>query len=123
MRMAYQRKGGPLVVWDRGRAPGWASGVGRSADARSMGSYEPIPRPGGPEIMGDTAMESLSAAKDAIHSSAGRGVVAAASAFHGYKRTGSIGMALLYAAAGYVAPVITPVIEIAQGFAKPKGSL
>lgn len=119
-RMAYQRTGGPLLNWNRGRPPGWSSGTGRSADARTLGSYEAVPRAGGPEVIGDTAMEALSSAKDAIHSSTGRGVVAAASAFHGFKRTGSIGMALLYAAAGYVAPVLTPVITVAQGYAKPR---
>lgn len=120
-RMAYQRTGGPLLNWNRGRPPGWSSGTGRSADARSLGSYETIPRAGAPESIGDTAMDAIGTAKDAIHSSTGRGVAAAASAYHGLKRTGSIGMALLYAAAGYVAPVLTPVITVAQGYAQKKG--
>lgn len=121
-KMIYQRTGGPLIHWDRGRAPGWASGSGRAGDARTLGSYERGPTAGGPEMIGDSAMDTLSSAKDAIHSSTGRGIAAAASAFHGLKRTGSIGMALLYAAAGYVAPVLTPVITVAQGFAQKKGS-
>lgn len=119
-RFAYQRTGGPLIRWGGDRAPGWASGSGRAADARSLGSYEPVPRAGGPEIMGDTMMESIGAAKDAIHSSTGRGVASAAALFHGFKRTGSIGIALLYAAAGYVAPISTNVVAVAQGFAQKK---
>lgn len=118
-RYIYQRAGGPLIHWNRGRAPAQA----RAADAKSLGSYEPAPaRAGAPEAIGDTAMQTVAAANDAVHSSTGRKVVSAASLFHGYKRTGSIGIALLYAAAGYVFPVATPVVAVAQGFAQKKGS-
>ena len=119
-RYIYQRTGGPLIHWNRGRAPGVSIGSGRSADSLSLGAYEAAPKAGAPEMIGDTAMETVSSVSDAIHSSTGRKVASAASLFHGYKRTGSIGIALLYAAAGYVAPVITPVIAVAQGFAKPR---
>lgn len=44
----------------------------------------------------------------------------AASAYHGYKRNQSIGWALVWGFFGAVAPVITPVIGIAQGFGKRK---
>ncbi len=43
----------------------------------------------------------------------------AAGAYHGYKRTGSVGWALGWAIAGGVAPIITLPIALAQGFAKP----
>jgi hypothetical protein len=45
----------------------------------------------------------------------------AASAYHGYKRNDSIGWALWWGFMGSLFPVITPVIGVAQGFAKPKG--
>lgn len=49
-------------------------------------------------------------------------VSSGASAYHGYKRNDSIGWALVWAFFGGVAPILTPVIAVAQGFGKPKGS-
>ena len=46
----------------------------------------------------------------------------AASAFHGYRRNKSVGWALVWAIAGGIAPIVTPVIAVAQGFAKPSAS-
>lgn len=43
----------------------------------------------------------------------------AASAYHGYKRNNSIGWALWWGFCGTIAPIITPVIAMAQGFGKP----
>lgn len=43
----------------------------------------------------------------------------AASAYHGYKRNESIGWALGWGFLGSIFPIITPVVAIAQGFAKP----
>jgi len=40
-------------------------------------------------------------------------------AYHGYKRNGSIGWALVWAASGAVLPVVTPAIAFAQGFGEP----
>jgi len=42
------------------------------------------------------------------------------SAYHGYKRTGSIGWALGWGLLGGLFPVITPAIALAQGFGKRK---
>jgi hypothetical protein len=44
----------------------------------------------------------------------------AASAFHGYRRNESVGWALWWGFCGALAPVLTPVIAVAQGFGKPK---
>jgi len=41
------------------------------------------------------------------------------SAFHGYKRSGKVSSAALWGICGGIAPVITPAIAFAQGFAKP----
>jgi hypothetical protein len=46
----------------------------------------------------------------------------AASVYHGYKRNDSIGWALVWGLLGGLFPVVTPVVAVAQGFAKPKGS-
>lgn len=46
----------------------------------------------------------------------------AASAFHGYRRNGSIGWAIWWGFMGATFPVITPVIAVAQGYSKRKGS-
>lgn len=43
----------------------------------------------------------------------------AASAYHGYKRNNSIGWALGWGLLGSMFPVITPVVALAQGYAKP----
>lgn len=42
----------------------------------------------------------------------------AASVYHGYKRNDSIGWALWWGAAGWLFPIITPAIGVAQGFGK-----
>jgi hypothetical protein len=42
----------------------------------------------------------------------------AAAAYHGYKRNQSVGWAIWWGVMGYVAPVITPAVAVAQGFGK-----
>jgi hypothetical protein len=49
-------------------------------------------------------------------------ISAAACAYHGYKRNQSVGWALWWAAMGGIAPVIAPVIAVAQGYGKPRES-
>src|SRR5262249_12974818 len=44
----------------------------------------------------------------------------AASAYHGYKRNNSVGWALWWGLMGSLAPVLTPVVAVAQGFGKPR---
>lgn len=46
----------------------------------------------------------------------------AASTYHGYKRNNSVGWALVWGFFGTVAPVITPVVAVAQGYGKRKAS-
>ena len=46
----------------------------------------------------------------------------AASAYHGWKRNESIGWAIVWGAAGALAPIITVPVAIAQGFSKKKSS-
>jgi len=43
-------------------------------------------------------------------------------AYHGYRRTSSIGWTVVWAAAGSFSPIITAVVAFAQGFGQPKGS-
>jgi hypothetical protein len=43
----------------------------------------------------------------------------AAGAYHGYKRNNSVGWALWWGFMGWLAPVVTPAIAVAQGFGKP----
>lgn len=40
-------------------------------------------------------------------------------AYHGYKRDGSVGWALAWAALGGLFPIVTIPVAIAQGFAQP----
>lgn len=44
----------------------------------------------------------------------------AASAYHGYKRNKSVGWAVWWGAMGFIAPILAPVVAVAQGYAKPK---
>lgn len=44
---------------------------------------------------------------------------AAASGYHGYKRNQSVGWAVGWFVLGGMFPIVTPVIAVAQGFAKP----
>ena len=47
-------------------------------------------------------------------------VSAAARAYHGYERNnGSIGWALGWGALGAIFPIVTPVVAVVQGYAKP----
>lgn len=47
---------------------------------------------------------------------------AAASGYHGYKRNGTITGAAVWFLFGMLFPVFTPVIAVAQGFSKKKGT-
>ncbi len=48
-------------------------------------------------------------------------VSVAASAIHGYRRNdGSIASALVWATAGFLFPIVTPAIAIAEGFGQPE---
>jgi len=42
-----------------------------------------------------------------------------ASVYHGYKRNNSVGWAVWWGLMGAMFPIITPVIAVAQGYAKP----
>jgi len=44
----------------------------------------------------------------------------AVSAYHGYKRDDSVGWAIGWGLLGGLFPIITPVVAVAQGYAKPK---
>ena len=44
---------------------------------------------------------------------------AAAGAYHGYKRNGSLGWAIAWGLCGSISPVITTAVAFAQGFAEP----
>lgn len=43
-----------------------------------------------------------------------------ASAYHGYKRNNSLGWAAWWGLVGYVFPVVTPVVALAQGYGRPE---
>lgn len=49
-----------------------------------------------------------------------KAAITGAGVYHGYRRTGSIGWALLYGLLARVAPVTTGAVVVAQGFGKPK---
>lgn len=129
----YKRRGGPLVKWT-GSAPPQS----RAADAVALGCSDchgscncrsKIPTTG-PEIVNPLSnyiavgddKNIVDKASDVIHSRAGSTVIAAAGAFHGYRRTQSVLWALAWFGAGYTFPVITSAIAAAQGFGKKKGS-
>lgn len=46
----------------------------------------------------------------------------AVSGYHGYKRNKSIWWSAVWFAAGTVFPIFVPVVAVAQGFSKPKGT-
>jgi hypothetical protein len=47
-------------------------------------------------------------------------VSSGACAYHGYKRNNSVGWAIAWGFLGGLAPVITPAVALAQGYAEPK---
>jgi hypothetical protein len=56
-----------------------------------------------------------------MHTPTMRAAGSAIAAFHGYKRHGSIGWAVVWSIMGSLSPVFTNVIAVAQGFGKKKG--
>lgn len=67
------------------------------------------------------APESVtSKALDFLHSDAGKTGGAAALAYHGYRRTGSLVWAAIYALAGHTWPQYAVPVALAQGFGKRK---
>jgi 2-methylisocitrate lyase-like PEP mutase family enzyme len=84
--------------------------------AAGTGDYHSYPiTPGVGDVYSDAAVSQARAIWGAL-SVAG----AAASAYHGYKRTQSVGWAFVWALCGSIAPVVTVPVAIAQGFGKPK---
>jgi len=49
-------------------------------------------------------------------------VAVAAAAYHGYRRTGSIGWTIGWAVVGALFPIIAIPVAVAQGYGKKKGS-
>jgi hypothetical protein len=76
----------------------------------------PSPAPDGPMQVA-LARENQSVAAAWVGVAA---VSGAASAYHGYRRhRGSIGAAVGWGLLGFVFPIITPVVALAQGYAEP----
>lgn len=111
MKFAYQNTGGPLISW----ASGYPPRQSRAGETVSLGGlYEYIPGhplPGAPEMI-----HGITDSLNSVQSMAGL----ALGAYHGYKRTKSLGWTAVWAAAGSMAPLITGVVAVAQGFGKPK---
>lgn len=113
MKFAYQRTGGPLLSWASGYPPTQA----RAADCKSLGAYESYvpaaPLPGAPEMI-----SGISDSLNSVQSVAGMAVAG----YHGWKRTGSIAWAGVWALAGNIAPLITIGVAVVQGFGQHKSS-
>lgn len=71
-----------------------------------------------PVLMGDDVAESGSV----LDSSVVKTALSLGFAYHGYKRTGSVGWALAYVLLGRIAPVITGGVVLAQGVGQKKGT-
>ncbi len=138
----FQRRGGPLVQWDHpsGRPPEQT----RGADASGMGSLgatdvfdrpRSLPRGGAPEYLADgmgcsdgcggkgNGMAGLQ--DDIVGVATGpiaRTVGGIAATYHGYKRTGSIGWALLWGILGSSFPLVAVPLAVAQGFGHRKSA-
>jgi len=67
------------------------------------------------------ALARSDGAATAVRIGIGVGLTAATavSAYHGYRRNRSIGWALVWGAMGFLFPVMTPTIALAQGFGQP----
>jgi len=70
--------------------------------------------------MGHTAYHQTDGLLDFASTSSFRQVSFIACAFHGYRRNHSIIWAAIWGLLGSVAPVLTPVVAVAQGFGKEK---
>jgi hypothetical protein len=124
---AYQRRGGPLYEYDGDRPPNQA-GVATSVGAEQMPdeseedlvqNYEYVSQPpGSPEELTGIGDDGSMSIFDRVRSPSGRTLVAAAAAFHGYRRSGKVLLALGWGLLGYLFPVATPVVAVAQGFGK-----
>lgn len=111
--MLYKRRGGPILNWDSGYPPHEY----RAAETRGLGETPYVPDyilPGQPEQIGALELPDFTS----IETMAGTAI----GAYHGYKRTKSIGWTVGWAVLGGLFPLITGAIALAQGFAKPKTS-
>lgn len=72
------------------------------------------------ELQGIGADEAPPEAKPVVELPSVGKVAAVALAYHGYKRTGSIGWAMFYALAGRVIPGLAVPIAFGQGFGKKR---
>jgi hypothetical protein len=141
MRFAYARRGGPIVSWAGAAAPSQS----RAGETRGLGGYHhmsklrryrsglsglDIPRPGSPEMVGGYISPQPGAAvihlgedqapAPMISSGTRRKLSAIASAYHGVRRNnGSVMWGVTWAVLGYIT-MLTPVIAVGQGFAKPR---
>lgn len=146
-RYIYQRRGGPLVQWNRLRPPGQS----QAADTRALGSLgatdvfdkpRRLPRGGAPEYIADglsgcgcggkpqqaqgeyvVVGEYVGVGADdtsVVDKIPVRTIGSLSAVYHGYKRNESIGWALAWGVLGLASPLVTNVIAIAQGYGKKK---
>ncbi len=73
-----------------------------------------------PRSMGDDAPAPPRTLSSVANSSSVSTGASMALGYHGYKRTGSIGWALVYAALGKLLPVVAVPVAVAQGFGARK---
>jgi hypothetical protein len=145
-RYIYQRHGAPLLSWAGGPPSQTRAADAKSLGDFSSppGNRMGLPRPGSPEFLaaydaipssnppirqrgvgnyiklGDATTPPAPTAADYFNEYK-RSVGSAAAAFHGIKRNnGSVLMGLVWGVIGYIAPVTTNVVAVAQGFSKPK---
>jgi hypothetical protein len=55
-----------------------------------------------------------------IHTPTVRGIGSVAAAYHGYKRNKSVLWAVAWSVGGWLSPLFTNAIAVAQGYSKPK---
>jgi hypothetical protein len=130
----YRHPAVPMSYKERG----WGKPSTRAAETKALGDryLGPVPKSDlGPPLSGegsyfggqdkDLSGTYIGTQKDlqGLADTAGMAVGtagAAAGAYHGYKRTGSVGWAIGWALLGGMFPVITIPVALAQGFGKKK---
>lgn len=116
--MGYPHSPGANIMRAEANSFSGLGGCAGCAKPSGLGALRrhPLVSGGLGSVEGETALVSGGLDSLLVLNVAGAGL----GAYHGYKRSGSAGWALVWGAAGFLAPIITVGVGAIQGFAKPE---
>lgn len=111
------RGGAPEYLTDGLGCACGPSAQGEYVGVGAMAAEYPIVTPAGTRMV----KRAMGAEEESLYDKIPtRKIGALAATYHGYKRSGSVGWALLWGVLGAAAPLVTNTVAVAQGFGKAK---